>query len=94
MITLDQINAEIESVIAHGNNRSDVEFLANLYICAAGMQGKGIEVYPVIEADGESEFMHLINGRRLTDVLPLFDELIEAVKALNPRLYQSFISRL
>ena len=94
MLTLDQINAEIQNVLAHGNNRSDVEFLANLYICAAGMQGKGIEVHPIIETDGESEFMRLVNGKRLEDVLTAFDEMLEAVKALNPRLYDAFIGKL
>ena len=94
MLTLDIIEKEISNVIEHGNNRGDIEFLANLYICRAEMQGR--EVYPVtsIETDGVSEFAQLINGRRFADILPIFEELVEAVQATNPRLYNSFISRL
>lgn len=44
--------------------------------------------------DGESEFARLIHGRRQEDILPVMDELMEAIQVLNPRLYDSVIRKL
>ena len=43
---------------------------------------------------GESEFLQLISGQSMEDVMPIIDELVETVQVLNPRLYASFIRKL
>ena len=47
-----------------------------------------------IELDSNSEFARLVNGRKASEVLPVVDELIEALMAINPRLYKSFIRKI
>ena len=42
---------------------------------------------------GESEFLKRIKGRELNYVFSVFDELMEALKALNPSLYANTIRR-
>jgi hypothetical protein len=48
----------------------------------------------VIETDRNSEFMQLINGKQIEPVLDLVDELMETIKILQPRLYDSALRRL
>ena len=47
-----------------------------------------------IQYEGESDFAHKVNGKEQGDVLPVIDELMDAVAVLNPRLYNSVINRL
>lgn len=47
-----------------------------------------------IEFDGESEFAKLINGREQREVFRVMDELMETLRAINPRLYASVIRKL
>ena len=47
-----------------------------------------------ITYDGESEFAQTVNGRRQDEVMPVIEELMETVKAINPRLYASAIRKL
>lgn len=47
-----------------------------------------------IQYDGESDFAHMVNGKEQGDVLPVIDELMDAVAVLNPRLYNSVMNRL
>lgn len=42
---------------------------------------------------GESEFLQKIKGRELNYVFSVFDELMEALKALNPSLYANTLRR-
>ena len=42
---------------------------------------------------GESEFLKKIKGRELNYVFSVFDELMEALKALNPSLYANTLRR-
>ena len=42
---------------------------------------------------GESEFLKRIKGRELNYVFSVFDELMEALKALNPSLYANTLRR-
>lgn len=48
----------------------------------------------VIEYDSATEFGSLINGRKMEDILPLIDELMDTIHVLNPRLYASVIRKL
>jgi hypothetical protein len=42
---------------------------------------------------GESEFLKKIKGQEINYVFSVFDELMEALKALNPSLYANTIRR-
>lgn len=47
-----------------------------------------------ISYQSESEFSYLIDGRNIEDVMPLLDELLDAIKVINPRLYDGFLRKL
>ena len=42
---------------------------------------------------GESEFLQKIKGHDISKVISVLDELMEALKALNPRLYANTLRR-
>ena len=42
---------------------------------------------------GESEFLQKIKGHDISKVISVFDELMEALKALNPSLYANTLRR-
>ena len=91
MLTLDKVNAEIDSILAHGNNRADIACLADLFICRDAMRDRVST--DVLETSG-SEFAVCINGKCFSDILPLLEELMETLKVTQPRLYDGFIRRL
>lgn len=47
-----------------------------------------------IDFDGDSEFAELVNGREQGEIMPVIDELMTAVKVLQPRLYRATIAKL
>ena len=47
-----------------------------------------------ITYDGESDFARLINGRKQEDIMPVMEELMEVIRVVNPRLYDSVIRKL
>ena len=42
----------------------------------------------------DTELSSLIDGKNQEDVWPIIDELITALRVLNPRLYDSFMDRI
>ena len=54
----------------------------------------GSDAENVIEYDSGSEFSDVIRGMDYADVLPVMDELMESVKIVIPRLYDSVMARL
>jgi hypothetical protein len=49
---------------------------------------------PAISYQSDSEFSRLIEGKNIDDVMPVLDELLEAVQVVNPRLYEGFLRKL
>ena len=47
-----------------------------------------------IDYESGSEFSRLINGRKPSDIWPVIDELMDALVAINPRLYNSVLNKL
>ena len=95
MLTLDAINKEIDNIIAHGDNRADIACLADLLACRDAMMERSAELARAepIAAEG-SEFAACINGRCFSEILPFLEELLDAVKVMQPRLYEAFIRNL
>ena len=94
MLTLDGIEREIQNIMDHGTNREDVACLADLFVCRSAMRGGDAAMSDEkIEATG-SEFSACVNGKCFSEILPFLEELLDAVKVLHPRMYESFISKL
>ena len=50
---------------------------------------------PVVDYQSDTEFVRLIYGKKVREILPVIDELVsEAVRVTNPRLYYAFLRRL
>ena len=54
----------------------------------------GVDAGSVADYDSGSEFSEAIRGMDYADILPVMDELMESVKIVIPRLYDSVIARL
>ena len=52
------------------------------------------QVETIVETNGDSEFLKVVNGRKAERVWPLINELVEAVKILHPRMYTTFIDKV
>lgn len=54
----------------------------------------GPPVENIINYEGDSEFLQLVNGRDQNEILPVIDELMTTLQVINPRLYNSVIRKL
>lgn len=54
----------------------------------------GPPVGSIISYEGNSEFLQLVDGRDLGEILPVIDELMTTLQVINPRLYKSVIRKL
>ena len=53
------------------------------------------DIETIIDYYSDTEFGRAVDGKKASDVWPVIDELVsEALKALNPRLYDAFMRRL
>lgn len=89
MLTLDIIEKEIANIILHGDNYTDCEHLAYLYICKAGLTEKAQIPVP---SGGDSEFLKAAG--QSANCWEVLDELMEVLKVLNPNLYAGVMSKL
>lgn len=48
----------------------------------------------VIEYDSGTEFSKMVHGRSNTEIMPVMDELMETIKMIHPRLYNSVLNKL
>jgi hypothetical protein len=48
----------------------------------------------VISAISDSEFCKAVDGKQMMDVMPVLDDLLQAVSVLNPRLYAATMRKL
>lgn len=53
-----------------------------------------VEVQVIVEANGDSEFLRAIDGRKADRAWNLMNELVEAVKILHPQMYNTFIDKV
>ena len=47
-----------------------------------------------IAIDSDTEFASRVNGRNPSEVWAIIDELVETIRIVNPRLYQSVMRKL
>lgn len=48
----------------------------------------------IIETDGSSDFLRAVNGRDADAVMTVMNELMDAVKVLQPRIYDEVMDRV
>lgn len=97
MITKNEIEKAISELEAAPMSYSSCEKLAcfytirnNLFAYETPVKVKAAD----IQVSGDSEFVELINQKNLEDVFVIMDELMEALKITNSRLYDGVLRKL
>lgn len=100
MFNRNELIDAIEDLEAAPTTFQNIQKLATFYSIYDHLYGysNAAPVEPVrqtiIDYYGDSEFLQEIEGKNADDVFPVLDELLETVKALQPRLYNATIQRL
>lgn len=95
MVTEQELNEAIAELEAAPSSFKYCFKLAVLYSLRDRFNGnvqKTIEPQ-VIHTGGDSEFLKAVEGKNWSEVLPHIDELLTAVRALQPQLYEAFLRR-
>ena len=100
MPTKDELLKAIEEVSKRPDTYTKCQKLATFYILLNSLYPEedfkndiSTQFQSTIPDSGESEFLKRIKGRELNYVFSVFDELMEALKALNPSLYANTLRR-
>lgn len=103
MISIEQINGEIAVLEEQVPTHVIMQKLASLYIVRDHMGIASVEngaaPVSVVQMDtmpkyGDSEFLQMIAGKPIVDIMAQMDEVMSTVQVLNPRLYDSVIRKL
>ena len=97
MISINQIDNEITTLEAETPTHTTMQKLCALYVVRDHMQAEVTEenrLASTIPNYGQSEFLQLVTGRSLKEVMIEIDDLVITLQTLNPRLYSSFMKRL
>ena len=100
MPTKEELFKAIDEVSKLPDTYSKCQKLATFYILLNSLYPEGevnngisTQFQSTIPNFGESEFLKKIKGREINYVFSVFDELMEALKALNPSLYANTLRR-
>lgn len=102
MITEKELLEAIQECESEPITLSKISKLADFYIIYDHLFGEPFDrgysqkATPgkVIEVSGNTEFLRAINGKPTQKVLDILNELMEATKALHPRMYDSVLQKL
>jgi len=48
----------------------------------------------IIDIDSGSEFARAVNGRKVSEILPIIDEMMDTLSIITPRMYNAVMSKL
>ena len=102
MITEKELMDAIRECESEPITPNKVSKLADFYIIYEHLFGQPVDTAysyapqaeKVIYTDGGNEFLQAVNGKDTERVMAIIDELMEAVKILQPRMYDGVICRL
>lgn len=100
MISERELLKAIQECESLPNSSTNCEKLANLYIIYNQLYGytdqplteKRIEY--CVELDSNTDFAKVVNGKRANDAWAVIDELVEALKVIQPRMYDGIIRKI
>lgn len=104
MITEKELLLSIDDCLQEpitGSKRSVLADLIIIYNHLFGepIEGRGysyenrVEKF-IIQTNSDTEFLELVNGKDINSVLDVMQELMEAVKILQPRMYDSVLTKI
>lgn len=87
--------AECENAPANYQNCEKLATLYTLYdhLYAERQQAETIRE-TIVDVIGDTEFLQAVNGKEAQEVFELMNELIETIRILQPKLYNSVMNRL
>lgn len=98
MLTLESIDQEISETVKHGDNRADVSYLSCLYTIRDHMAKTEGESGPApagtVREYGDSDFLRAVAGMDPARVWAVMDELMDTVRLIQPRLYDSVMDEI
>lgn len=102
MITEKELCKAIEECQEEPITGTKRSALADLFIIYDHLFGKpdlsgysyDNKIEKTIYIDGDTEFLQIVNGKDTEKVLSIMDELMEATKALHPRMYDSVLAKI
>lgn len=99
MITRRELIEAIEDCEAAPMSYQNCQKLATFYslydhLFAEPSRGGQAVFETVVDVRGESDFLNRVNGVSAARAWAVMDELMEAVKVLNPRMYDGVMRRL
>ena len=100
MPTKEELLKAIEEVVKQPDTYAKCQKLATFYILLNSLypeedfKNEFSTQFQITNIDvGESEFLQKIKGHDISKVISVLDELMEALKALNPQLYANTLRR-
>ena len=95
MINLDEINGEIVRLESQTQTYVTIEKLAWLYIVKdhITLSSPAVREEFVPEV-GDSEFLQACAEKSVGQVLPIIDELMDSMRVLQPRIYDSVLRKI
>ena len=102
MITEKDLTDAIRECESEPITPNKVSKLADFYIIYEHLFGQPVDTAysyapqaeKVIYTDGGNEFLQAVNGKDTEKVVAIIDELMEAIKILQPRMYDGVLCRL
>lgn len=99
MFTRKELLNAIADCEAGANSYQNCQKLATLYSVYDHLYSEPSPIQETvrevkIDSYGDSDFLKAIEGRKAEDVWPVLDELMETVKAIQPRLYDAVLRKL
>lgn len=101
MITEKELLGAIDDCQREPITSSKRGTLADLFIIYDHLFGQPYNYYSysnevgnTIEIKGDTEFLATVNGKDMQKVLMVFDELMETIKVLHPRIYDTVLEKI
>ena len=95
MLSLDTINSDIlELETQHDTTWSTCQRLAWLYVVRDHITGQAQKQPVPLEVSGDSDFLRAVSNVDPTRAWEVMDELMDSLKVVNERVYNSVMRKL
>lgn len=94
MLNIEEINKTILDLEQHDTTYTVCEKLAWLYIVRDHLTNQQQKQPVPLSVSGDSEFLQAVDGKESTEVWSIIDDLMDTLKIVNPRVYESVLRKI
>lgn len=94
MINTDELDKEILMLEKKDTTYANCERLAWLYIVRDHINGQQFAQPTPLSVDPTNEFLQAVDGKDSVAVWDIMDDLMDTLKSVYPKLYNSVLSRI